>query len=216
MLFKMRSSGCGHRFHAADSRSDQFEKKRAAAGSIGIGRGIHATGLGNLADRGDAMTKTFRQALGDGARSVHAHLRRGAMLDHTPQPIDHAHAGPADRFGQVAEFQVRMGVHQARHECHVAQVFDGRNIGRVPDLNNATIRDRYERVFQRRAGYRKDPSGPQTARRSDAPHPAAHPAAPSIASVDRKAFCKSSSAVRASGNQVNHPSRARLATPPKR
>ena len=156
-------------------------------------------------------------------------------------------------LGQVAEFQVRMGVDQARHDGHLAQVFDRHVRRRSADGDDPALGDRHRGVAQGRPGHGKDPAGPQAKWRSagigirDKPRNTRNRRKKkmgiklkdtmSVSSLRYRGYsicrhgivtqrivvpdcsktsCKTSSGLRASGNQVNQPSRARLATPPNR
>ena len=87
------------------------------------------------------------------------------MPDHAAEPLDEPHARAADRTGQVAEFQMRMGVDQARHDGRLAQVFDRHVARRAADGNNPALGNGHRGVAQGRPGHGKDPAGPQAPRR---------------------------------------------------
>ena len=144
-------------FDAIDPRGNQFQENRAIAGRCEIGIDGPAR-LGNLADRGDAVLKTLLQTLLDGR---HPSCRRvGPLPDHVAEPLDEPHARAADRAGQIAEFQVRMGVDQSRHDGHLAQVF-GRHVARAGCRRQQSGLGRWSP--RRRAGAarpRERPSGP--------------------------------------------------------
>ena len=91
--------------------------------------------------------------------------RVGTMPNHAAEPLDEPHARAADGIGQIAEFQVRMGVDQARHDGRLAQVFDRRVARRTADGDNPALGNGYRGVAQRRPGHGKDPAGQQTPRR---------------------------------------------------
>ena len=58
-----------------------------------------------------------------------------------------------------------MGVDQARHDGHVAQVFDRHVARRAADGNNPALENGHRGIAQGRPGHGKDPAGPQAPRR---------------------------------------------------
>lgn len=161
---KMLPGGFQHGFDSLDSRSNQFQENRAFTGR----RKIRIAGparLGNLADRGDAVTEALPQSHFYGRATLCRHA--GPMPDHAAEPLDEPYARKADRTGQIAEFQMCMGVDQSGHDGHLAQVFDRHIVWRTADSDNPALGNGYGGVAKGWPGYGKDPTGPQTSRRRD-------------------------------------------------
>ena len=144
------------RLHPFAIRSDQFQEERPLAART-VKEVSEILRLGDLADRRRAVADALGQPLHDGRDAAQA--CRAAALHHASQPIGHADARPPDRTGQVAEFQVRMGVHQARNQGHVAEILDRHTVRRTAHRHDPARGDCHCGVLYRRAAPRERPIG---------------------------------------------------------